>query len=116
MTKKQCFKCKTKLGTFDGKNKVGNKLYCDKCFDKIEARTERKAERKTKRIKQREIKEDRIRCPKCGSKQVHVDKKGYSAKKGCCGALLVGPFGLLCGALGANKLRKTCLKCNHSWK
>lgn len=60
-------------------------------------------------------KDDKLRCPKCGSTQIHVDKKGYSAGGGCCGALLIGPLGLLCGQVGANKIKKTCLKCNHSW-
>jgi len=59
--------------------------------------------------------DDKIRCPKCGSTNIHIDKKGYSTGKGCCGALLIGPLGLLCGQTGANKIRKTCLICDHSW-
>jgi len=59
--------------------------------------------------------EDKITCPKCGSTQIHIDKKGYSSAKGCCGFLACGPLGFLFGQSGANKLRKTCLKCNNSW-
>lgn len=59
--------------------------------------------------------EDRITCPRCGSAQIHIDKKGYSGSKGCCGFLACGPLGFLFGQSGANKLRKTCLKCNNSW-
>ena len=60
-------------------------------------------------------KDSKLRCPKCGSTQIHVDKAGHSAGKGCCAAALLGPLGLYCGQMGANKIRKTCLKCNHSW-
>lgn len=54
-------------------------------------------------------------CPKCRSKSIHADKKGFSGKKACCGAILAGPFGLLCGGHKANKVRLTCLNCKHSW-
>lgn len=56
-----------------------------------------------------------LSCPKCDSKNIHTDKKGYSAGKGCCGALLVGPLGLLCGQKGANKIENTCLNCNKKF-
>ncbi|PZR26433.1 MAG: hypothetical protein DI535_14275 [Citrobacter freundii] len=59
--------------------------------------------------------EDAIRCPKCGSTQIHADKKGFSGAKGCCGAIALGPLGLLCGTHKQNKVRITCLKCRHSW-
>jgi len=54
-------------------------------------------------------------CPKCGSKNIHIEKRGFDAGGACCGALLVGPFGLLCGQSGANKLEKTCLSCNKKF-
>lgn len=60
--------------------------------------------------------DDRIKCPKCGSLQIHIDKKGRSGGKGCCGWLACGPLGFLFATRDANKLRKTCLKCNHSWE
>lgn len=59
--------------------------------------------------------DDKPSCPKCKSKQVYTDKKGFSGKKACCGALLAGPFGLLCGTHKSNKVRLTCLNCKHSW-
>lgn len=59
--------------------------------------------------------QEQVKCPKCGSTQIHVDKKGYSASKGCCAALACGPLGFLFGQSGANKIRKTCLNCNNSW-
>ncbi|WP_161499396.1 hypothetical protein [Flavipsychrobacter stenotrophus] len=63
-----------------------------------------------------------VTCPKCGSESIHAYKKGYSAGKGCLMALLMLPFsvimwvfGLLFGAVGANKIKRKCLQCNYTW-
>lgn len=55
-------------------------------------------------------------CPKCGSTNIFISKKGYNAKSGCCGAILLGPLGLLCGQRSANKIEKTCLNCKTVFK
>lgn len=60
--------------------------------------------------------EPRIICPRCGSTQLHADKRGFSAGKAITGALLVGPTGLVAGAIGGRKVVVTCLACGHSWK
>ena len=59
--------------------------------------------------------ENIIYCPKCGSKNVFVSKKGFDAGGACCGAMLLGPFGLLCGQSGANKIEKNCLDCGKKF-
>jgi tellurium resistance protein TerD len=56
-----------------------------------------------------------LTCPKCGSTNVYVNKKGYSAGSGCCGAILLGPLGLLCGASGSNTIEKNCLDCKKKF-
>ena len=56
-----------------------------------------------------------LTCPKCGSHNIYVGKKGYNASNACCGASLFGPFGLLCGQSGANKLEKVCLDCKKKF-
>ena len=46
-------------------------------------------------------------CPYCNSEdtfpivknETEIKTKGYSMGRGCCGMCLLGPFGLLCGAL-----------------
>ena len=44
-----------------------------------------------------------MRCPICGSENcqiitsMHTEGKDFSASKGCCGWLLAGPVGVLCG-------------------
>lgn len=57
-----------------------------------------------------------IRCAKCGSAQITSDTKGFSVGKAAAGGILLGPVGLIGGAIGAKKIKLTCLKCGHSWK
>ncbi|HBA56031.1 MAG TPA: hypothetical protein DCZ04_16690 [Syntrophorhabdus aromaticivorans] len=59
--------------------------------------------------------DDDIRCPNCKSKNVAPMRRGYSGKNACWGSLLFGPFGLLCGQSGANKVTMQCLKCGNTW-
>lgn len=59
---------------------------------------------------------DLILCPKCGSKNNYISKKGYSTKKGIAGMLLIGKIGLLAGTIGSNKIEITCLNCGHKFK
>lgn len=58
---------------------------------------------------------EEIKCPKCGSHQLSVDKKGYSLGKGAFGTILLGPIGLAAGGIGKNKVNITCLNCGYSW-
>ena len=65
-------------------------------------------------------------CPFCGADNcqpmqkttTETSVKGYGWGSGCCGMLLLGPFGLLCGLCGAGSKSKTsselwwtCMKC-----
>jgi hypothetical protein len=54
-------------------------------------------------------------CPKCKSKNVTSSAKGFSAGKALIGAGLFGGLGLAAGFAGSGKVRRTCLKCGHSW-
>ena len=72
--------------------------------------------------------EERImKCPKCGNDNCQVISettstgKDFSARKGCCGALLLGPLGILCGACGKGKqINSTnywvCPNCGNKFK
>ena len=54
------------------------------------------------------------RCPVCGSsKWIFVDKqrKGFSVGKAAIGGFLLGPVGLLGGALGHKKVYYVCGDC-----
>ncbi len=55
-------------------------------------------------------------CPKCGSENVQYSTKtsggGYSTGNGCCGYMLLGPLGLLCGACGSGTETEEFWICN----
>ena len=52
---------------------------------------------------------------------MHTGGKDYSAGKGCCGWLLAGPVGILCGFCTKGKQTYTesfwvCNTCGKKWK
>ena len=61
------------------------------------------------------------KCPMCGEqyqqKLVDTTKKGFSVGKAAAGAVLLGPVGLVGGALGKKKQCYYCGKCgfNHEY-
>ena len=58
------------------------------------------------------------KCPMCGEelnwKLVDTSKKGFSAGKAAAGAVLLGPVGLVGGALGKKTQSYYCGKCGFS--
>ena len=56
-----------------------------------------------------------IECPMCGEmfkwKEVDVSNKGFSVGKAAVGGILLGPVGLLGGALGKKKKTYCCGSC-----
>ena len=68
-----------------------------------------------------------MKCPKCGNEKCQIvnemstSGKSFDAASGCCGAILFGPLGLLCGACGQGKQMKSsnywlCNECGNKWK
>jgi len=55
------------------------------------------------------------KCPKCGSCNTYVDKKGFSGKNAVVGTLVAGPIGAAAGTIGSNKVKITCLDCGYSY-
>ena len=61
------------------------------------------------------------KCPMCGNsetwKLVDTSKKGFSVGKAAAGAVLLGPVGLVGGALGKKRQSYYCGKCgfNHEY-
>lgn len=54
------------------------------------------------------------RCPMCGSsnwRKIDTQKKGFSVGKAAVGGILLGPVGLLGGALGKKKAFYACGGC-----
>lgn len=68
-----------------------------------------------------------MKCPKCGNENCQVitetnsEGKDFSVGKGLCGAILLGPLGVLCGACGkGKKITSTnywvCTDCGNKFK
>ena len=73
--------------------------------------------------------ENKIKCPKCGSTNIHFDKRGIKLGRAVFGGLfgfllgiltlgiwwLVAAGSLLSGATGRNKIIAYCLDCRYKW-
>lgn len=59
---------------------------------------------------------DTIKCPQCGSTQIHALNKGFGLGKAVTGGALLGPVGLLGGFVGSQKTMITCLHCGKRWE
>lgn len=55
-------------------------------------------------------------CPKCLSLSVTPLKQGFGLGKAIVGGVLLGPVGLLGGAIGKNKVKMHCNKCGYKYK
>ncbi len=66
-------------------------------------------------------------CPKCGNQhlqaatEINTYGKDFSASKGCCGAIILGPIGILCGLCGKGRQTHSttywmCPTCGHKFK
>lgn len=64
----------------------------------------------------KKIQEDYLCCPKCYSKELHSEQKGFSGSKALAGALLTGGVGILAGTIGSKEVTITCLKCGNKFK
>lgn len=60
--------------------------------------------------------EEYLCCPKCGSRELHAEHKGFSGGKALAGALITGGIGLLAGTMGSRDTQITCLKCGNKFK
>jgi RNA polymerase subunit RPABC4/transcription elongation factor Spt4/ribosomal protein L7/L12 len=60
--------------------------------------------------------DDCLYCPKCHSKNLHTQHKGFSGGKAFAGAVLTGGIGLLAGTIGSKNVQITCLKCGNKFK
>ena len=119
-----CTKC--------GNPMTENELYCTRCGARSENQAatvtpvySNETPASTQKYGQNNI--PRNRCPKCGSESLQMindmktSGKDFSGTKGCCGAILLGPIGLLCGACGKGKQVETthiwvCNYCGNRWK
>ena len=59
---------------------------------------------------------EEIKCPKCSSTQISMNRKGFSGKKAVAGAVVTGGIGVLAGTIGSNQMINTCMKCGFQFK
>lgn len=61
-----------------------------------------------------------VRCPRCGSPEIFLmtrESNGFAASNACCGYIIFGPLGLLCGLSGEREsvtVRK-CKNCGYEF-
>lgn len=67
-------------------------------------------------MNQQNQQEEYLCCPKCGSRELHAEHKGFSGGKALAGALVTGGIGLLAGTIGSRDTQITCLKCGNKFK
>lgn len=60
--------------------------------------------------------EEYLCCPKCHSRELHAEQKGFSGGKALVGAVVGGGLGLLAGTIGSKDVQITCLKCGEKFK
>lgn len=59
--------------------------------------------------------EEYLCCPKCHSRELHAEQKGFSGGKALAGAIVTGGIGLLAGTIGSKDVQITCLKCGNTF-
>lgn len=62
--------------------------------------------------------EEQIRCPKCGSTQIHAEKRGFKTGRAVAGGIVTGNIivAMTAGGIGKNNIELTCLKCGNKFK
>ncbi len=56
-----------------------------------------------------------VKCPRCGSRKVEINRKGYDYGDGATGGICFGPCGLLCGGMEKDKLIGECMSCGKKF-
>jgi hypothetical protein len=54
-------------------------------------------------------------CPRCGSVNLSGKEQGFGVGKALLGGMLLGPLGVLAGAIGAEKIMVRCLVCGNKF-
>ncbi len=66
-------------------------------------------------MKEKDLKQVKVHCPKCDSRDIELGKRGFKAGRSVVGNLFLGPAGVLWGEYGKDKLEFKCKDCNHRW-
>ncbi|RGY95229.1 hypothetical protein [Clostridium sp. AM58-1XD] len=64
-----------------------------------------------------EVRDNKAKCPRCGSTSLSANKKGFGVGKATIGTLAFGLVpGLLIGSVGSKMVEVTCLNCGKRFK
>lgn len=85
-------------------------------FEKIMASNPQVRTKSSAIDKNKEAEDNIVVCPKCGSKSITAQKKGFGLAKGAAGVFVAGAYGVVAAGIGKNKILITCLNCGHRWK
>lgn len=85
-------------------------------FDKIMASNPQVSSNSIQNKSIAKEKDDTVCCPRCGSKSITAQKKGFGLAKGAAGVFVAGAYGVVAAGIGKNKILITCLNCGHRWK
>ena len=92
-----CSQCSAEL--------AANARFCSSCGHPVEQTQARAANEELLRalsgVELTDKRDDSVRCPECGSTQVHAEKRGWS---------------VMAGLISSGKIVMTCLKCGHRFK
>lgn len=98
----------------------GEPVFCHKCGT-LHTTNDKFCKNCGTSLKNTEQEDDVVRCPKCGSKNVefvtYQASSNFDKEDACCGYLLCGPIGLLCGAKDQTEARtvRKCKKCGEEF-
>lgn len=98
----------------------GEAVFCHKCGT-LHTANDKFCKNCGASLKNSEQEDDVVRCPKCGSKNVefvtYQASSNFDKEDACCGYLLCGPIGLLCGAKDQTEARtvRKCKKCGEEF-
>lgn len=56
-----------------------------------------------------------ISCPECGSQNIQTDEKGFDVGEAIVGKILLGPIGILLGAMESDETVYKCRACGYEW-
>ncbi|MFP4478621.1 MAG: double zinc ribbon domain-containing protein [Candidatus Izemoplasmatales bacterium] len=104
-----------------GRESANDKKFCKYCGESLDNQSYQSSEEPEVEV----LDDDRsnhhhknngpVRCPNCGSAEIYLmtrESGGFDASNACCGYIILGPLGLLCG-LSSERESVTVRKCKN---
>lgn len=111
-----------------GRDNYNNDKYCKYCGEELDNQDYQSSEQPDVEAevmdaepkKQHNHYKSPVRCPKCGSPEIFLmtrESNGFDAPNACCGYIIFGPLGLLCGLSGERESLTTrkCKNCGYEF-